>query len=274
MENKPAKNNWRLRLYAIIFESDTPAGKAFDVTLLFLITASVTAIFLESIPGYKSAYAGIFSNLEIFFTSIFTIEYILRLIAAPKPLKYMRSFYGVIDLLAILPTYLAILFPHLHILLVIRIIRLLRVFRIFKMVRFLSESLLLVNALWAARRKILVFFFSVILITIVAGALMYVVEHEKNESFRSIPESIYWAIVTLTTVGYGDISPITPLGKFLASFIMLLGYCIIAVPTGIVSASMVKEMKEYDSNLQTCPHCFKQGHDTNASYCKYCGNHL
>jgi voltage-gated potassium channel len=274
MENKPAKKTWRLRLYEIIFESDTPAGKAFDVALLFFIMGSVAVIFLDSIPEYKAAYGPFFYTLEIFFTVVFTLEYILRLISVPKPLKYMRSFYGLIDLAAILPTYLAILFPHLHFLLVIRILRLLRVFRIFKMVRFLSESLVIVSALWGARRKILVFFFSVILITIVAGALMYVVEHQENEGFRSIPESIYWAIVTLTTVGYGDISPITPLGKFIASFIMLLGYCIIAVPTGIVSASLVKEMKEHEANLQTCPHCFKQGHDTNASFCKYCGHHL
>jgi len=274
MENKPAKKTWRLRLYEIIFESDTPAGKAFDVALLFFIVGSVAVIFLESIPEYRSAYGRLFSRLEIFFTAIFTLEYILRLLAVPKPLKYMRSFYGIIDLAAILPTYLAILFPHLHFLLVIRVLRLLRIFRIFKMVRFLSESLVIVTALWRARRKIFVFFFSVILITIVAGALMYVVEHQENEDFRSIPESIYWAIVTLTTVGYGDISPVTPLGKFIASFIMLLGYCIIAVPTGIVSASIVKEMKEHESNLQTCPHCFRQGHDTNASYCKYCGQHL
>jgi len=274
MENTHAKKNWRTRLYEVIFESDTVAGKAFDVTLLLLITVSVAVIFLESVPEYRASYRRLFLILEIFFTIIFTIEYILRLICLPKPLKYMRSFYGVVDLASILPTYLVFLFPHFHFLRVLRVLRLLRVFRIFRMVDFLKESMVLVSALWGARRKILVFFFTVILITIAAGALMYVVETQQNEGFRSIPESIYWAIVTLTTVGYGDIAPITPLGKFIASFIMLLGYCIIAVPTGIISASMIKEFKEHESNRQTCPHCFRQGHDTNASYCKYCGQHL
>lgn len=274
MEKTPAKKSWKIRLYEIIFESDTIGGKIFDVALLFLIAASVIVILLESMPWLAAKYQRQFFLAEIGFTIIFTIEYILRLIAVPKPWKYVRSFYGAIDLAAILPTYFAIIFPQLHFLLLIRVLRLLRVFRIFRMVHFLNESLFLVNALWGARRKILVFFFAVILITMVAGATMYVVEHQKNPNFHSIPQSIYWAIVTLTTVGYGDVSPVTPLGKFLASFIMLLGYCIIAVPTGIVSASIVKEMKDHEANLQTCPHCFRQGHDLNASFCKYCGHPL
>ncbi|MCP9751788.1 ion transporter [Ferruginibacter sp. HRS2-29] len=265
---------WRTKLYEVIFESDTVAGKIFDICLLLLITASIVVICLESVESLYAKYWHLFVVIELMFTVIFTIEYILRLIAVPRPMGYIKSFYGVIDLLAIVPTYLAIIFPSLHFLLVIRALRLLRVFRIFKMVHFLNESLFLVNALWAARRKILVFFFSVILITVIAGSFMFVIEHNVNKSFNSIPQSVYWAIVTLTTVGYGDISPITPLGKVLASFIMLLGYCIIAVPTGILSASIANEMRKEKLTTQTCPVCLKQGHETDAKFCKFCGAHL
>lgn len=271
---KDIPQNWRTKLYEVIFESDTKAGKLFDVCLLLLITASIIVICLESVESLYVKYRYLFTVLEIIFTVIFTIEYILRLIAVRNTLGYMKSFYGVIDFLAIVPTYLAIIFPSLHFLLVIRSLRLLRVFRIFKMVHFLNESLFLINALWNARRKILVFFFSVILLTIIAGSFMYVIEHNVNESFHSIPQSVYWAIVTLTTVGYGDISPITPPGKVLASFIMLLGYCIIAVPTGILSASIVKEMNNEKITAQTCPECLKQGHEPDAKYCKFCGAYL
>ncbi len=274
MMQQGQKRTWRTKLYEVIFESDTFAGKFFDICLLLLIIASIITISLESIPGMYADYGPTFFYLEVFFTTIFTLEYILRLVAVKKPMNYVKSFYGIIDLVAIVPTYLAVLFPQLHFLLLIRALRLLRIFRIFKLVHFLKESLFLVNALWNARRKILVFFFSVILITIVSGSMMYVIEYEHNPVFHSIPQSVYWAIVTLTTVGYGDISPVTPLGKLLASFIMLLGYCIIAVPTGIVSASIVKEMNKEDVTAQTCPDCLKQGHDSNALYCKFCGSHL
>jgi voltage-gated potassium channel len=265
---------FRDKLYEVIFESDTTAGKAFDVTLLFMIVASITSICLESIPSLYAEYPNTFFGLEVFFTAIFTLEYILRLIAVRKPLNYVKSFYGITDLLAIVPSYFALIFPSLHFLVVIRALRLLRLFRIFKLVHFLNESLFLVNALWNARRKILVFFFAVILMTIIAGSLMYVIEHNANQDFHSIPQSIYWAIVTLTTVGYGDISPITPLGKILASFIMLLGYSIIAVPTGIISASLVKESSNEKVSAQTCPNCMQQGHEANAVFCKYCGHKL
>lgn len=271
--DKPQKT-FRDKLYEVIFESDTPAGKAFDICLLLLIVASITSICLESIPSLYAKYAHIFFVLEITFTVLFTIEYILRLIAVRKPLNYVKSFYGITDLLAIVPSYFAMVFPQLHFLVVIRALRLLRLFRIFKLVHFLNESLFLVNALWSSRRKILVFFFAVILLTVIAGSMMYVIEHNSNESFHSIPQSIYWAIVTLTTVGYGDISPITPVGKILASFIMLLGYCIIAVPTGIISVSLAKEMKKEEVSAQTCPNCLRQGHDADAVFCKFCGHKL
>src|SRR6218665_2906085 len=190
---QPTKN-WRTKLYEVIFESDTVAGKIFDVCLLFMITSSIVVICLESVESLYAKYWHLFIGLELMFTIIFTVEYVLRLIAVPKPLGYMKSFYGIIDFLAIIPTYLAIIFPSLHFLLVIRALRLLRVFRIFKMVHFLNESLFLINALWNARRKILVFFFSVILLTIIAGSFMFVIEHKVNDSFSSIPQSVYWAI--------------------------------------------------------------------------------
>lgn len=266
-------NKLRQKLYTIIFEADTPAGRAFDIALLILIAVSVVVVCLESVVSIGSSYAELFYNLEWIFTIIFTIEYLLRIYAVRNPLKYIFSFYGVIDLLSILPFYLMLINPALHFLLVLRALRLLRIFRIFKLVHFLNESLFLINALWASRRKILVFLFSVVLLTVVLGALMYVIEHNENPAYSSIPQSIYWAIVTLTTVGYGDVSPITPEGKLLASFIMLLGYCIIAVPTGIISASLVKEIHK-DPSTQTCPNCLKQGHESNAAYCKFCGTKL
>jgi len=262
------------KLYEIIFEADTVAGKIFDIFLLSLITISVVVIFLESVPSLQIKYQPLFHTLEVTFTFIFALEYLLRLWVLPQPMKFAKSFYGIIDLMAIIPTILELVFPQLHFLLIIRALRLLRIFRIFRMLNFLKDSLVIVNSLWAARRKIMVFFFAVILITIIAGTVMYMIENGQNNGFSSIPKSIYWAIVTLTTVGYGDVTPITALGKTLASFIMLLGYCIIAVPTGIVSASIAKEMSKHDVNTQTCPQCFKEGHDTNASFCKYCGEHL
>lgn len=274
MNKSTIKHPLKKKLYEIIFEADTAAGKLFDIILLVLISTSVVIIFMESVPSLQLRYSREFYIMEVIFTVLFTLEYLIRIWVLPQPMRYAKSFYGIIDLLAIIPTLLELAFPQLHFLLIIRALRLLRIFRIFRMIHFLKDSLVIVNSLWAARRKILVFFFAVILITIVSGTVMYIIENGHNEGFSSIPQSIYWAIVTLTTVGYGDIAPITALGKTLASFIMLLGYCIIAVPTGIVSASIAKEMSKHDENTQTCPHCFKQGHDTNASFCKYCGQHL
>ena len=272
--NASEKPTFRERLYEIIFEADTPAGKIFDVLLLIAIVGSVITISLESVQSYYAKYHSLFFCIEIFFTLVFSIEYILRLYVSKNAWNYAKSFYGLIDLLSILPTYLAFFLPQVHYLLLIRSLRLLRVFRVFKMVHFLNESLYLLASLWSARRKILVFFFSVILLTIVCGTVMYVVEHNQNESFSSIPQSIYWAIVTITTVGYGDISPVTPLGKLMASFIMLLGYCIIAVPTGIISATMVQQLNKHKVTTQSCPYCHKYGHESDAEYCKFCGNKL
>ena len=216
----------RKRLYTIVFEADTPAGRAFDVTLLILILSSIVVISLETIERIYQQHQRLFWLLDWSFTLVFTAEYLLRLWLVRRPLQYVLSFYGLIDLLSVLPTYLNLIYPDLHFLLVIRSLRLLRVFRIFGLVHFLNESNFLLHSLWDSRRKILVFLFSVVLITVITGALMYVVEHGHNPSFSSIPQSVYWAIVTLTTVGYGDISPETATGKVLASFIMLLGYCI------------------------------------------------
>ena len=270
----PAKKNFRKKLYDIIFESESFAGKLFDISLLILIVISMIIIMLETIPGVEKAWSHLLFRIDMFITIIFTIEYVLRLYSSEKPWNYAKSFYGIIDLFAILPVWVGLIFPEAHFLLVIRIFRLLRVFRIFKMIHFLEESSFMMNALWQSRRKIFVFFFFVILITTIAGVFMFVIESPFNDGFSTIPQSIYWAIVTLTTVGYGDISPITPIGKVIASLIMLLGYCIIAVPTGIISANLARELKSHDANTETCPHCFKQGHDKNAAYCKFCGHHL
>lgn len=263
----------RKRLYTVVFEADTPAGRAFDVTLLVLILGSIVVISLETIEPIYQRHQRLFWGLDWSFTVIFTAEYLLRLWVVNKPLKYATSFYGIIDLLAVLPTYLNLIYPDLHFLLVIRSLRLLRVFRVFGLVHFLNESNFLLQSLWTSRRKILVFLLSVVLTTVISGALMYVIEHEHNPSFSSIPQSVYWAIVTLTTVGYGDISPETALGRLLASFLMLLGYCIIAVPTGIVSASLLRGVHRQPTS-QTCPNCLRQGHEADAVYCKFCGTHL
>ena len=272
--NRNAQAKWRGQLYDIIFQSDTIAGKTFDVILFVLIFASIITINIESISSIYVHHINTFKGLEIFFTLVFTLEYILRIIAVRSPKKYVTSFYGIIDLLAIAPTYLAILFPSLHFLLIIRSLRLLRIFRIFKLAHFLVDSNTIINALWKSRRKIFVFFFAVILITIVLGSMMYVIEAEVNEGFSNIPQSIYWAIVTLTTVGYGDISPVTPLGKFLASFIMLLGYSIIAVPTGIVSAGIAEEMANVKNRNQRCSVCHHIIDIPDAVFCPYCGNEI
>jgi len=260
------------KIYKVIFESETRAGKLFDLFLMIFIFLSVVLVMLESVDRYMAQYSQTFYILNIIITVVFGLEYLLRCLSVPKPLNYMTSFYGVIDLLAVLPFLLELLFPQMHILSVIRILRLLRIFRIFKMVRFLEESNVMLLSLWQSRRKIYIFLFFVLLLTVILGSMMYVIESDVNSKFTSIPTSIYWAIVTLTTVGYGDISPITPLGKAFASIIMILGYAIIAVPTGIVTAKFVNADRKETG--RTCKHCFKQGHDSDAAYCKFCGEHL
>ncbi len=266
------KKNWRSRLHEIIFEADTPAGKAFDVLLIWSIIVSVATVILDSVAGISCVYGETLYAIEWFFTILFTIEYILRLLCVKRPARYAVSFFGLVDLLAVIPTYVSILIPGSQSLLTIRMLRLLRIFRVFKLAAYLGEAKIIMGALRASRRKISVFVLAVIIIVIIVGSVMYVIEGDKN-GFSNIPTSIYWAIVTLTTVGYGDISPQTPLGKALAAVLMIMGYGIIAVPTGIVTAEFAQASREAVST-QACPACGAEGHDPNAVHCKYCGAHL
>ncbi|MEN7548583.1 ion transporter [Rapidithrix thailandica] len=263
---------WRERMHEIIFEADTPEGKAFDVALLWAIFISVLAVVLESVAFLDREYGTWLRWIEWGFTAVFTVEYVARVLSVRKPLRYMTSFYGIVDLLSIIPTYVSLFVMGSQTLLVIRVIRLLRVFRIFKLARYLGEAKVLVTALKASRHKITVFLGFVVSITVIIGTLMYLIEGRDN-GFTSIPKSIYWAIVTLTTVGYGDISPQTPLGQFLASCVMVLGYGVLAVPTGIVSVEIAHAQKNAMINA-ACPGCGKEGHEHDASFCKYCGTKL
>ena len=262
----------RKRLYDIIFEAETREGKAFDIALLVAIVLSVLVVMLESVKSLDARYALTFDTLEWVFTILFTIEYVIRIYAIEKPWKYIFSFYGIIDLLSIIPTYLSLFIGGAETLLVIRTLRLLRIFRVLKLTRYLSESNQLMIALIASRRKILVFLFAVLALTIVLGTAMYMIEGRTN-GFDSIPHSIYWAIVTLTTVGYGDISPHTWAGKLLASIIMILGYGIIAVPTGIVTSEMTRKVNRVKPDV-SCANCGDNQHDDHAVYCKKCGSKL
>jgi voltage-gated potassium channel len=268
----PARARWRTVLHEVIFEADTAAGKGFDVFLIVSILLSVVVVMLDSIGPVRSQVGSMLYLLEWCFTVMFTIEYGLRLLVVGRPLKYACSFYGVVDLLAILPTYISLLLPGSQYLLVIRILRILRIFRILKLVAFLGEAQLLVKALRASSRKIAVFLYTVLTLVVIFGSLMYLIEGEAH-GFSSIPRSIYWAIVTLTTVGYGDISPQTGIGQALASLVMILGYAIIAVPTGIVTVEMSHAFKTRVST-QACPECGGDGHDNDARHCKYCGAYL
>jgi voltage-gated potassium channel len=266
-----SRRRWRARLHEIIFESDTAPGRAFDVALLAAIVASVAAVMLESIAEIRQQHGQALRMTEWAITIAFTVEYVLRLIAVDRPWRYAISFFGIVDLLSIVPTYLALAVPDTQPFMVIRAIRLLRVFRILKAAQFLSEAQVLTTALRASRRKITVFLAGIVTTVLIAGALMYVIEGEEH-GFSSIPRSMYWAVVTMTTVGYGDIAPRTPLGQFVASCLMILGYAIIAVPTGIVSVELAHAGRPV--SRQACPACGAEGHDADASHCKYCGEHL
>ena len=265
--------SWRKRLHQTIYESNTTAGKAFDVALLILIIASIVVVMLDSLKSYNQQYGRLFYILEWTFTGLFTLEYILRLVSIKKPLLYVIPFLGIIDLLAIIPSYLSIFFVGAQSLLVLRALRLLRIFRIFKLTHFLTEMQFLKIALRGSLKKISIFMLVVLSLVIILGSVMYLVEKGEN-GFNSIPDSIYWAIVTITTVGYGDISPVTPLGKFIASIMMFIGYGIIAVPTGIVTTEMALTVRKRKEGHETCPGCGKEGHDRDAMFCKYCSSML
>lgn len=263
------KGTFRQKLYEIIFEAETVEGKVFDVILLLLILSSVLVVTLESISELNRQYLPLFRIIEWSFTIIFTIEYLLRIYSTPRPLKYIFSFFGIVDLLSIIPTYLSLLVIGSQYLLVVRVLRLLRIARIFKLTRFINEGQVLSRALRASVTKIMVFLGVVLTVVVIVGSLMYIIEGAES-GFTSIPISIYWTIVTLTTVGYGDIAPVTPLGQILASFIMVMGYGIIAVPTGIVSVEMARSDREIAAT-RTCPNCHREGHQLDANYCFNCG---
>ncbi len=269
----------RRKIHEVITEADTPAGRWFDIILFLFILASVAIVMLETMDSLAK-YTSLFIALEWIFTIFFTIEYGLRLYSTYKPMKYATSFFGVIDLLAIIPTYLGLLFGGYKSLMVIRALRLLRIFRILKLAKFTRQGKLILSSLRHSFPKIFVFLLFVVVVVMIFGAIMYLIEGGNNDGFDSIPRSVYWAIVTLTTVGYGDITPSTPLGQFIAACVMLLGYAVIAVPTGIISSEIVRsnqltEPEALEStNTQICQFCSKAGHADDAEYCKHCGESL
>lgn len=264
---------WRLRLYIVIFEADTRAGHIFDLSLLFLILLSVVVVMLDSVESINSQWGGLLSGLEWGFTAIFTVEYILRLICVRRPKRYAFSLLGIVDLLAIAPTYLALFFPALHSLIDVRVLRMLRIFRIFKMGAYVKEFGELGSAIVATRRKIAVFLSFVLIVVVVMGTLMYVVEGPQN-GFTSVPVSVYWAITTLTTVGFGDIAPVTDFGRLIAALMMLMGWGTLAVPTGIVSAEFSMRRLHPEVTTRTCHECLSEGHAAKARFCDDCGAKL
>lgn len=263
---------WRGKLHEIIFEAETPAGKAFDIVLILSITLSIITVFLDSVQSLRTQYGQTLYRIEWFFTILFSIEYIFRMISVRKPWKYITSFFGIVDLISIVPTYISLFLPGSQYLMTVRILRLLRVFRVLKLTEYLLEMRTITLALRASMKKIGVFLFAVLTVVVIIGSMMYMIEGEAN-GFTDIPTSIYWSIVTLTTVGYGDISPQTAVGKVLASLVMILGYGIIAVPTGIVTVEISQATKRA-VNTNVCPSCSLEGHDPDAKYCKYCGEKL
>ena len=261
---------WRARIHDIVFEADTPQGRVFDVALIVVILLSILTVMLDSSRAVTDRYSNALRVAEWGFTILFTIEYVARLLAVRRPLRYALSFFGLVDLLALMPSYVSLLLPAGRYLLVVRVLRLLRIFRVLKLGKFLSEGAILGQALRASRHKILVFLSTVVTLVVLIGAVMYVVEGEKN-GFTSIPTSMYWAIVTLTTVGYGDVAPQTPLGKLLASLVMIIGYGIIAVPTGIVTSELAQASRDASLDERACPLCGVRGHLPDGSFCRKCG---
>lgn len=262
------------KLHTVIFEADTPNGKLFDVVLLICIGLSIVVVNLESVPSIAKEHFLLLRVIEWILTIIFTVEYILRLYCSYRPRKYALSMYGIIDLLSIIPTYLSIFIASSSSLMIIRGLRLLRVFRIFKMVGFMNQGKFITQSLKSSRNKIFIFLFFIFLMVNILGSMMYLAEGNADSGFDSIPRSIYWAIVTMTTVGYGDITPVTSMGQFIASVVMIMGYSIIAVPTGIVSSEMINTKKKEEISTQVCIHCNEEGHDSDAIYCKYCGENI
>ncbi len=273
MTKKRSLSPFQRELHTMMFEADTPAGKRFDIILMIFIVLSIVLVNLESVPSINNKYGNLLYIMEWVLTIFFTVEYIFRLYCSYRRRSYAFSFYGIIDLLAILPTYLSIFIAGSQSLIIIRALRLLRVFRIFKMVGFMNQGSFIINALKSSRDKIFIFVFFIFVMVNIVGSIMYLIEGGSNSGFDSIPRSIYWAIVTMTTVGYGDISPVTELGQFLAAVVMIMGYAIIAVPTGIVSSEMMSTAKKKEEiSTQVCMNCGRDGHDADATYCKYCSS--
>ena len=283
--NTKKQSHWKEKLHEIIYEADTPAGKIFDIVLLLLIVASIILVMLESVTSFAEKHYDFLNISEWVITILFSIEYIARIIVVNQPKKYIFSFYGIVDFLSTIPKYLSFFILNSHSLVALRALRLMRVFRILKLARFVGESNNLMKALRASRAKIAVFVFFVLIICVILGAVMYIVESGQDSGFTSIPRSVYWAIVTLTTVGYGDIAPATALGQFISSIIMIIGYGVIAIPTGIVSVEYSKNYSDKENleekpiqkirlNTQICSNCHHRTHDDDANFCKICGNNL
>lgn len=267
-------SGWRLKLYTIIFEADTRAGRWFDQALLLVILTSVMMVVLDSVPDIRSEWGEHFKVAEWVFTALFTAEYILRLVCVQKPLVYARSFFGIIDLLSILPTWLAFLVPEAHVFIDVRVLRLLRMFRVLKLTGYVAEYTMLGQALAASKRKILVFLSFVLMVALLMATVMYVVEGPAN-GFTSIPTSMYWAVTTMTTVGFGDITPKTDLGRFIASMMMMMGWGVLAVPTGIVTSEMaMQRSRQAPPTTRTCQNCLTEGHSPDAKFCMQCGHSL
>lgn len=274
MENNKPQRKWQIKLHEIIYEAETPAGKLFDLILFIVIIASIVFVMLESVKSIDEKYHNFLNISEWVITILFTVEYIARIISVKKPLKYITSFYGIIDLLSTIPKYLSILFVGSHHLVALRALRLMRIFRILKLARYIGESNYFIKALKASRARILVFILFILILCTILGTFMYLIEDDSS-GFTSIPESVYWAIVTLTTVGYGDIAPVTPFGQFIASLVMILGYAIIVIPTGIITSELVKDgIKSVQTNTHSCPNCSVEKHRDNAEFCYKCGHTL
>ncbi|GAA5222203.1 ion transporter [Membranihabitans marinus] len=262
------------KTHEIIFEADTYYGKLFDVVLLIMILSSVLVVMMDSVPRLHDKYGIILYRIEWFFTILFSVEYIMRLLAVHKPIHYARSFFGIVDILSVLPTFLSLFITGTQVLVVIRALRLMRIFRIMGLYRFVNDSSKILSALRSSSRKIIVFLTFILLVVTILGTMLYLLESSINEGFNSIPKSVYWAIVTVTTVGYGDIAPVTGTGQFLAALAMILGYAVIAVPTGIISTEMFRENKNLKQSQTSCPNCGCEGHYRSAVHCYKCGSPL